>query len=249
MSFPTQIKTPRRTYECEKRVSIAPWLHAPLPPTLVFSDTHLVPSRTAWSDDAPEDLHALIETLSAHRLLSLGDLTESVGLRALERAQLFTCERLTALWSVMRARDFHLLIGNHDVSGEELIRAYFGEGAVLNGEMDRQRFCPGLIRLRHGHEKEQVMTKLMRHIGPLAVPIYERISQRLRPSAERLSNARVLQTLRDDAEFVLFGHTHSRGIDIEDPHRAWANPGCFLGSAQSFITLEENEMALYVMRA
>ena len=249
MSSPDQIKTPRRTYECEKRVSIAPWLHAPLPPTLVFSDTHLVPSRTAWSDDAPDDLLALVETLGGHRMLSLGDLTESVGLRASERAQLFTCERLAALWTVMRARDLHVLVGNHDVSGEQLIRAHFGEGALLDREVEKQRFCPGLIRLRHGHEKEHAMTELMRHIGPLAVPIYERISQRLRPNAERLSNARVLQTLRDDAEFVLFGHTHSRGIDIENAHRAWANPGCFLGSAQSFITLEESEMALYMMRA
>ena len=249
MSFSTQINTPRRTYACEKRVSVARWLHVPLPPTLVFSDTHFVPSATSWSDDAPDDLLALIETLGGHRLLSLGDLTESVGLRASERAQLFTCERLAALWSVMRARDLHVLIGNHDVSGEQLIRAYFGEGAVLDREVERQRFCPGLIRLRHGHEKEHAMTELMRHIGPLAVPIYERISQSLRPTAERLSNARVLKTLREDAEFVLFGHTHSRGIDIEDPRRAWANPGCFLGSAQSFITLEGSGMALYVKRS
>ena len=93
------------------------------------------------------------------------------------------------------------------------------------------------------------MTELMRHVGPLAVPIYERLSQRLRPNAERLSNARVLRTLREDAKFVLFGHTHSRGIEIADPQRAWANPGCFLGSAQSFLTLEGTEMALYVMRS
>lgn len=245
MSFPPQIHTTRRTYVREQHASIARWLHAPLPPTLVFSDTHFVPVRTTWSDDAPEDLLALMETLSAHRLLSLGDLTESVGLRASARAQLFTCERLAALWSVMRGRGLQLLIGNHDISGAQLIRSYFGEGAVLDGEDQRQRFVPGLIRLRHGHEKERVMTELMRHIGPLAVPLYERLSRRLRPSAERLSNARVRKTLRESSSLLLFGHTHAARIDLGAASGAWANPGCFLGSAQSFITLNGTEMALY----
>lgn len=249
MLQPLELHTRRRAYTREKTASIARWLHAPLPPTLVFSDTHLVPSVKTWSDDAPEDLLALIEHLGAHRLLSLGDLTESVGLRASERARLFHAERLAPLWSVMRARELRLLIGNHDVSGASLLRGFLGNEAVLEGELERQRFCPGLIRLRHGHEPERFMTALMRHIGPLAVPIYERASQRWRPGAERLSNARVLKTLRENAEFVLFGHTHSRGIDIDDPQCAWANPGCFLGSAQSFITLEGSELALYVMRA
>jgi len=232
-------------YQREKHVCIARWLSAPLPPTLVFSDTHFVPTVTAWSDDAPQDLLALIATLHGFRLLSLGDLTESVGLRASERARLFGCQRLAPLWNTLRERELRMLIGNHDVSGERYIRGYFGDAAVLASEAARREYYPGLIRLRHGHESERVMTELMRYVGPLAVPIYERFLRRFRRGAERLSNARVLEQIRGDAEFVLFGHTHSRGIDVVDPHRAWANPGCFLSSAQSFITIEGSEMALY----
>jgi hypothetical protein len=237
MPNPIQIKTKRRTYVREKSASIARWLREPVPPTLVFSDTHFVPRWSAWSDDAPEDLLALLEQLSTHRLLSLGDLTESVGLAANERGELFTSERLQPLWSLLRARDARVLIGNHDVSAAAQIRAHFNDVTP--------EYFPGDIRLRHGHERERVMTEVVRLVGPIAVPIYERAFRRSGRGPERLPNARVLSAMPHDDAFVFFGHTHARGMELKGAHGAWANPGCFLGSAQSFIMVEETEIALY----
>lgn len=193
-----------------------------------------------WSDDAPEDLLALVDTLSTHELISLGDLTESVGLHARDREALFVSPRLLPLWERLRARGLRLRIGNHDVRAEAAIRAYFGEAQILSDE-----YSLGDIRVRHGHECEPKMTELVRRIGPWAVPIYERIFQLTARGPERLPNLRVLQALRGDARFVLFGHTHARGIDVEHPELAWANPGCFLRSAQSFLLIDGTEMALY----
>lgn len=240
MPNPTEIRTPRHVYSREKVASLARWLRAPLPPTLVFSDTHFVPRALPWSDDAPDDLLALIDTLNTHELISLGDLTESVGLGARDRDALFGSPRLLPLWERLRARKLRLRIGNHDVRAEASLRAYFGEAQILGDE-----YSLGDIRVRHGHECEPKMTELVRHIGPWAVPIYERIFQRMSRGPERLPNLRVLEHLRGDARFVLFGHTHARGMEIEHPERAWANPGCFLRSAQSFLLIDGMEMALY----
>ena len=245
MPEPKQIKTTRRTYTREKVASLAPWLRGPVPPTLVFSDTHLVPCVKAWTDDAPEDLLALFQALSGHELLSLGDLTESVGLRRAQRAQLFRCERLRPLWGLMRARGARMLIGNHDVSGEGLIRGYFGDEAVFSRETFPREAFPGELRVRHGHEAERGMTELVRRVGPLAVPIYEHAFRLSGRGPERIANAKVLNTLAGEQGFHLFGHTHGRALEVSDPE-PWANPGCFLRSAQSFLTIEGMEIALYV---
>jgi hypothetical protein len=86
---------------------------------------------------------------------------------------------------------------------------------------------------------------VVRLVGPIAVPIYERAFRRSGRGPERLPNARVLKSMPYNDAFVLFGHTHARGIELEGAHGAWANPGCFLGAAQSFITMEGTDIALY----
>jgi predicted phosphodiesterase len=55
-----------------------------------------------------------------------------------------------------------------------------------------------------------------------------------------LDNRAVSGRVRGDAPFLLFGHTHSPTIDAR-----MANPGCFLRSAQSFLTMEGLEIKLF----
>jgi hypothetical protein len=80
----------------------------------------------------------------------------------------------------------------------------------------------------------------VRVVGPVAVPLYERGRRWLRRPAERLSNESVLGRVREGAPFVLFGHTHAAVIQDDA-----ANPGCFLRSAQSFLCLDGDALALY----
>ncbi|MBL8684490.1 MAG: metallophosphoesterase [Myxococcales bacterium] len=237
---PEQIVSERARYERVAMVSIARWIDEPLPKIVCFSDTHFVPRETGWSDDAPEDLVALLRTLGDHEPLSLGDLTESVGLRASERRELFRSARLADLWALLAERRARIVIGNHDVSARDAIFERFGRDRVLDGGCSL-----GGVSVRHGHERAPLATELVRIVGPWVVPAYERGRKLARRGAERLSNDRVLAVARAGASFVLFGHTHSKGVDVRDPTRAWANPGCFLRSAQSFIVLEGEALALY----
>jgi predicted phosphodiesterase len=247
-----RIETRRARYERAASLSLEPWLQSASTdsvdsllraPLLCFSDTHLVSSETAWSEDAPADLLALIEALPEHRPWSPGDLTESVGLSAAARASLFRCERLEPLWSALVSRGARVVIGNHDVGAERSITERFGAAQVFDGGFD----C-GAIRVRHGHERSAFETELVRRTGPVVVPMYERARRALRRPAERLSNERVLERVREGAPFVLFGHSHRAEVRAQDPARAWANPGCFLRSVQSFITIEGRALSLYRRR-
>lgn len=237
---PEQIVSARARYERIANVSVAPWIDAPLAKIVCFSDTHFVPRETSWSDDAPEDLMALLRALGDHEPLSLGDLTESVGLDSSARTQLFRSERLEPLWALLDERRARIVIGNHDVAARDAIVERFGRERVRDGG-----FVLGRVSVCHGHERAPFATELVRGVGPLAVPLYERGRKLARRGAERLSNERVLKVARAGAPFVLFGHTHSKGVETSDPSRAWANPGCFLRSAQSFIVLDGDALALY----
>ena len=271
---PERVVTERARYERVTVASLSRWIVAPLPKLLCFSDTHFVPRETAWSDDAPEDLAALVRALDEHEPLSLGDLTESVGLRASDRAQLFRSERLEPLWSLLVSRRARVVLGNHDVSARGAIIERFGRDRVMQGGFTLEGLC-----VRHGHEGAPLATEFVRLVGPWIVPAYERGRRWAKRPPERLGNAGVLASLqrsrvgrttrlemllgniqekpscvrpsrseaavRARAPFVLFGHTHSKRVAIDDPERAWANPGCFLRSAQSFIVLDGEALALY----
>ena len=240
MDVEARVVTRRARYERVARVSIARWLAAPVAPTVCFADTHLVPDERPWSDDAADDLFALLEELGEHEILSLGDLTEAVGLSARARAELVRAPRLLPLWDLLRRRRARVVPGNHDLGAEPLLAAELGGGQVLVGGFELDA-----LSVRHGHERAPVATRVVELVGPVGVPLYERARRWLRRGPERLSNAGVLAALRGDAPFVLFGHTHAAGVSVADPERAWANPGCFLRSAQSFIALRGTELSLY----
>lgn len=215
------------------RTSLEPYLTAPLEPTLCFSDTHLVPEDLPWASDAPEDLLALVESFPGHRLVVLGDLTESIGVDAGTRRLFETSERLAPLFRAMAARNARIVVGNHDVCAVDFLERRFGRAQVSNGGFEL-----GRLRVRHGHEASPFRTWLESKVGPVAVPVYERFRRRSRP--ERLDNDAILARVGARAPFVLFGHTHAPRLDA----RA-ANPGCFLRSAQSFLTLRGFEVILY----
>jgi predicted phosphodiesterase len=228
-----QLETARARYYSEASASLTQWLDSPLPPTLCFSDTHLVPRPFAWSDDAPEDLLGLIESLPDHEILSLGDLTESIGIGASERALFDSSDRLARLFDGVASRRCRIVVGNHDANGVEFLERRFGAPNVTTGGFDL-----GRVRIRHGHEAHPLKTRIEALVGPLAVPIFERLRRGKPP--ERLDNATVLRSVRGPAPFVLFGHTHSAMLGPDA-----ANPGCFLGSAQSFLTIEGYEITLF----
>ncbi len=236
-----RIDSGRAAYERRALVSLAPWLSAPLErPALCFSDTHFVPAVTAWSDDAPEDLCALIDALPEHQPWSLGDLCEWVGLLPSQRGELFTSPRLRPLWSRLRARDARVIVGNHDHGSVDVLRAQLSPGSVFDGG-----WSLGEVAVRHGHEPARFETALVAAIGPAAVPVYELARRWANRPAQRLPNALVLRGLRQGARCVLFGHTHQMGHETDQRTGGWINPGCFLRSAQSFAVLEGRELALY----
>lgn len=217
----------------EARSSLAAWLDGPLVPTLCFSDTHLVPRTLPWADDAPDDLLALIDAYPSHRLLALGDLTEAIGLREADRALFASSERLETLFGRIAARDHRIVVGNHDATSASFLRQRFGDENVFAGGFDI-----GRVRVRHGHEGRPLHTWLESRLGPAVVPWFER--QRRGKPPERLGNEAVLGSIRGGAPFVLFGHTHRAMLGQHA-----ANPGCFLRSAQSFLTIDGDEIALF----
>lgn len=233
--LPDTVRTARARYDVAARASLAASLDAPVAPTVCFSDTHLVARVHAWSDDAPEDLLALLDALPAHAPLSLGDLTESAGTPPSERHGLATSARLTPLWERLRARGARVVIGNHDVGSEATLRGLFGDANTHDGGFELHG-----LRVRHGHEGVPGGVALLGAIGPVAVPLYEWGRRRLRRPAARLGNEGVLARVRGDARCVLFGHTHRPTLS-----EAACNPGCFLGAAQSFLLLDGVEAALY----
>lgn len=227
------VESTRGHFRAEKCLALSSYLDEPLRPTLCFSDTHLVPRPLEWSDDAPEDLLALVEALPDHRILVLGDLTESIGLRTAERAHLASSERLDRLFTAMARREARLVVGNHDTNAIPILERLFGCNNVSLGGFEM-----GRVSVRHGHEAAPLRTWVEARVGPLAVPLFERFRRGGPP--ERLDNDAVLRSIRRDSPFVLFGHTHSALLD----ERA-ANPGCFLRSAQSFLTLAGYEATLF----
>jgi len=220
-------------FEAVERLSLSAHLDEPLPPTLCFSDTHLVPRPLEWSDDAPDELLALIEALPEHAIIALGDLTESVGLGRADRDRYLSSERLASLFRAMTSRGARLVVGNHDANAVSLLEGLFGARNVFRGG-----FALGRIAVRHGHEASPLRTWAEARVGALVIPAYERL-RRGRPPA-RLDNEVVLGSIRGGAPYVLFGHTHSAMLDP----RA-ANPGCFLRSAQSFLTLSGYDATLF----
>jgi len=227
------IETTRGRFRAVKRSTISAHLDEPLPPTLCFSDTHLVPRPLEWSDDAPEDLLALIEAMPEHRILMLGDLTESIGLDARERARLESSARLESLFRAIFVRRARLVVGNHDANAVPILERLFGRENVRRGGFDI-----GRVSVRHGHEAAPLRTWVEARVGPFVVPLYERFRRGASP--KRLDNDAVLRSIRGASPFVLFGHTHSPMLD----ERA-ANPGCFLRSAQSFLTFAGYEATLF----
>jgi predicted phosphodiesterase len=227
------VESTRGRFHAEKHLTISSYLDEPLPPTLCFSDTHLAPRPLEWSDDAPEDLLALVQALPDHRILVLGDLTESIGLGAAERAQLESSSRLAPLFRTLAQRQARLVLGNHDTNAIPILERLFGREHVAAGGFEM-----GRISVRHGHEAAPLRTWVEARVGPLAVPLFERFRRGGPP--ERLDNDAVLRGIRRDSPFVLFGHTHSAMLE----ERA-ANPGCFLRSAQSFLTLAGYEATLF----
>lgn len=242
MSPPDRVETARARYLRVAELSLSPWLREPLGRALIFSDTHFVPQNTAWNDDAPEDLCALLDALSEHEPWSLGDLCEWVGLAPSARRALFESARLQGLWSRLRDRRARVVVGNHDYGSASELRAQLGGDRVFDGG-----FSLGDLHVRHGHERSRFETLSVAAIGPIAVPVYEVVRRVARRPAERLPNALVLRALDERSGCVLFGHTHALGWSIGDgsPGRAWVNPGCFLRSAQSFAVIEGTELALY----
>lgn len=228
-----RIESTRGHFEAVERLSLSAHLDEPLRPTLCFSDTHLVPRPLGWSDDAPEDLLALIEALPGHAILSLGDLTESVGIRSADCEEYLCSDRLAGLFRTMSERGARLVIGNHDANAVRLLERVFDAQNVFLGGFEL-----GRIAVRHGHEASPLRTWVEARIGSFVIPVYERF-RRGKP-CERLDNDVVLRSLLPGARFVLFGHTHSAMLGP----RA-ANPGCFLGSAQSFLTLSGYDATLF----
>lgn len=239
VSHPERIRTGRAEYARVAELSLSRWLREPVAPTLCFSDTHFVPQNTAWNDDAPDDLCALLDALSAHEPWSLGDLCEWVGLSLCARAELFACDRLRSLWTRLRERRARVVVGNHDYGSAEVLRAQFGGDRVFDGG-----FTFGAVRVRHGHERSRFETLSVAAIGAVAVPVYEVVRRLARRPPERLPNALVLRALDERDGCVLFGHTHALGWSV-DGVRGWVNPGCFLRSAQSFALIEDSTLALY----
>jgi len=228
-----RIETTRGRFRAVKHLTISSHLGEPLPPTLCFSDTHLVPRQLEWSDDALEDLLALIEALPDHRILILGDLTESIGVGPVERAHFESSDRLAPLFRAIAARERRVLVGNHDTNAVAVLERLFGNENVSQGG-----FEVGRVSVRHGHEAARFQTWVEARIGRFVVPLFERL--RRGKSPERLDNDVVLKRIRGKSPFVLFGHTHSPMLEAHA-----ANPGCFLGSAQSFLMLTGYEATLF----
>lgn len=225
--------TARARYRCVGSRVVPALVATPMPPTLCVSDTHLVPHATSWSDDAPDDLRALLAALPTHAVLSLGDFAESIGLRRARRRELATAPRTAALIATLRARAATIVVGNHDDA--DLLDATFGAAHVRRGGL-----AHGALRIRHGHEAEGWVTHLEHAVGPWAVPPFEHL-ERWRGGGGRKDNRRVRRAIGGDAPFVLFGHSHVPALAAD-----FANPGCFLASAQSFLLLDGATVELWM---
>jgi predicted phosphodiesterase len=216
--------TARARYRCEAVRALPGIVPEDLPPTLCFSDTHLLPTARRWGDDAPADLVALFDALPSHQLWSLGDLAESIGLPPWQRARALAAPRLAEVVAALRARGT-IVVGNHDRT--ELLRAAFGAGRVRVGGFEL-----GAMRVRHGHEADRWRTRFERLIGPVAVPPFE-LAQQLRGGGSRKDNRQVRRAVGVGARHVLFGHSHVAALEADH-----ANPGCFTASSQSFLLLD-----------
>ena len=226
-----QLVTSRVRYRCVARRTLAGLAPADLPPTLCFSDTHLLPTARAWGDDAPDDLAALIAAVPDHQLWSLGDLAESIGLPPWQRANAWASPRLAPIAAQLRARGT-IVVGNHDLAG--LLRAAFGPARVRRGGFEL-----GGLRVRHGHEDDPWLTRLERLVGPIAVPPFELMQQR-RGGGARKDNRKLRSAVGGAAPYLIFGHSHVAALEPD-----YANPGCFTDSAQSFLVLRGPDVALW----
>src|SRR5690349_17934824 len=134
--MPDVVETGRGRFLVDRRGTLEGFASAPLPPTLCFSDTHLVPRDLPWASDAPSDLVALIEAFPEHELLMLGDLTESIGVPPRDRRRFASSERLAPLFDAIAARRARIVIGNHDTRAVEFLENRFGKATIARGGWD-----------------------------------------------------------------------------------------------------------------
>lgn len=229
-----RIETGRGTFVPAASLALQPWLDAPMPPTLCFSDTHLVPEEKAWADDAPEDLTALLRALPDHDVLVLGDLTEAIGVGREERAAFARSRRLRPVFDALADHRTILVAGNHDLPALDALERHLHPARVALGGYEHDR-----LRIRHGHEGESFVSA-QAWLGPHVIPWYERARRLSKRPPERIDNRRVLARLGAPSSALLFGHTHAALLEP-----GAMNPGCFLGSAQSILTFSGYEAVLW----
>src|SRR5262245_72709 len=208
-----------------------------LRPTLCVSDTHLCPADGDFPSDAPDRLLELLEWYAGYQIFCLGDLIESLPYSERELYNLSNQRRLTPLFAELRhIPTLRFVPGNHDVRVIGSLRRVLGTQRVFLGG-----FRVGRLVFVHGHEH-----------GLDASPVAERYAG-LVPLAAAMNhigvqiNVGMATNLQIAAQYLsfrlfpIFGHTH-----VPAATRTFANTGCVLAHAASFITIEGHDLTLWV---
>ena len=206
-----------------------------LKPTLCVSDTHLLPVRKTYGADSPTELQQLLEQVPDFQIFILGDFIESLPLSRKEIGQLERSPRIGALLDLLKfGFGTKLILGNHDIHVTSQLKNIFGSRVFPGG------FRIGRLVFIHGHE-----------IGLDASGFVERMPNVIAfgGALGRLgvgvpfgvaTNEAVAAHYRVLGLYPIFGHTHVPVVSD-----AFANTGCFLSTYRSFITIENNLLALW----
>ena len=205
-------------------------------PTLCVSDTHLVPHDPPCHWDAPKALLRLLRSHPDHQVFLLGDIIESLVLRPAQVAMLHRSKRLRAVVRELQSRrTIRVIPGNHDARAVSSLVQLFGRRRVLPGG-----FRIGRVVFSHGHENKAHPLDRAAALSDLALPLGHTMTNLgVRVHDKSASNEEIASWYRERDAFVVFGHTHEPAAQAH-----FANTGCFLSMARSFITIHGYRLEL-----
>ena len=197
-----------------------------IPPFLCISDTHLEPSLSAVSEDAPNSLaELLISKLGSRILVLAGDIIESWWLGENRCYDLITSVRTRELFRFLRnlaaSGRLYIIPGNHDTFAKRFFAEAFGPCSIFDSGI---RF--GNINIIHGHEGSMLWGS-GQIVMAILLPILHTIARWLPMlGASKIATrvgADLCRVYEDNpikvGDITIFGHTHipyvgSRSINI-----------------------------------
>ena len=205
-------------------------------PTLCLSDTHLLAEETDFCADIPDQVLTLLEWYGDYQLFMLGDLTESLLYSPQQITTLKHNHRLHSVLSELRFRPVVRVIpGNHDARVVAFLRKYLGSDRVFVGG-----FRVGRLVFVHGHEYGLDASPMAEQYTGM-VPVGGILNSfGVRPRVGIATNVEIAALYTPLRLFPIFGHTHDPALAPE-----FANAGCFLPGAASFLTIVGTTMSLW----